>query len=533
MNQTITSSKPTLRRHPRRGIWILQLITAAGAVAWATTAFPATVIDDFNAGPQWDMMIDDTRGFLVELADGQAHITQPAGNPGRIVYYRAFPMPEGRQAEYRLDVVGGLEATGLVYLAVSTHWWPEGGYLLAYDGQRLSIHKYWEGGSTRLATTPAPWNGEPMTLTLGLGREGDTAVIEARVVLRDDPGTILGSAQANDGPQIDGTNDNGTAFLAPSQWVVIQTWQPSGQAHLVIDNLVCSESELPGWTGIARGSDSTMELSWDGARIPLEADEASGPWHPCNELVLMPDGDPRRVVLNPLGPHRYFCVARGFQATECCETWNPVLRAQIRPRTPSTPAPRLVRRSDQRAQITGTDESNADFLLAIARTFATRAQVFWSGRASLGSLDLVDWDPTMLDAGIGILLRVAGERGIYYLGDSLPEMHYSGLLTLKRSEDTTQSELSIVTPAGGESKAQRFPALDPAKDYRLQFTAVENRLTLQVFDLEHPDVPLAVCEVTDDRIPEGLVLFHGTRSSTDTYNVTIRRLVTTTVFTDD
>jgi len=142
----------------------------------------------------------------------------------------------------------------------------------------------------------------------------------------------------------------------------------------------------------------------------------------------------------------------------------------------------------------------------------------------LASVDIVDWDETMEDAAFGIVLRANPGKALWLpAADGLPHNRYLGLLTFKKAGSPSESVLSLTGPGGEVLKTQTFPAVDPARRYRLRFWAVGDQLTLELFDLENLDVPIKTCEATDGRVPAGLDALYGTKSATGTYDVTIDR----------
>ena len=137
----------------------------------------------------------------------------------------------------------------------------------------------------------------------------------------------------------------------------------------------------------------------------------------------------------------------------------------------------------------------------------------------------MDWDAALEGARFGLLLRVKPDKEVWYIKEGVPEQRYSGLLTFKRTGNPSESELAILGPGGWPLETTRFAAVDPAKQYRLQFSAVGDQLTLQLFDLAQPEVVIQTCAGADDSVSAGMVAFQGTLSADGKYDVTIDRFI--------
>ncbi|MCB1129106.1 MAG: hypothetical protein KDM81_21590, partial [Verrucomicrobiae bacterium] len=100
-----------------------------------------------------------------------------------------------------------------------------------------------------------------------------------------------------------------------------------------------------------------------------------------------------------------------------------------------------------------------------------------------------------------------------------------GAVTFRAAGDPAESALTIRGP-GGEILAQtEFPLMDPARTYRLRFSAFGDQLDLAIYDAAVVDVPVASCHATDTRLPVGLPGLHGTKSAGDLYELTVTDLL--------
>ena len=114
---------------------------------------------------------------------------------------------------------------------------------------------------------------------------------------------------------------------------------------------------------------------------------------------------------------------------------------------------------------------------------------------------------------------------MWYGTEGLSELHYGGRVIFRTAGEPSESALTITGPGGEILAAQSCPLMDPAKDYRLRFSAVGERLELRLFDLAEPERAMATCTATDDRIPVGMIALYGTKSSGNNYDVTVEHFV--------
>ena len=124
-----------------------------------------------------------------------------------------------------------------------------------------------------------------------------------------------------------------------------------------------------------------------------------------------------------------------------------------------------------------------------------------------------------------MLLRVKPPKENWFLDDGLPDPRYAGLLTFKRAGSPSESELALLGPGGSPIEVKRFPAVDPAKRYRLQFSAVGQQLMLHLFDLANLEVPVQTCVGSDDAVSEGMAGMQGTIAAGGAFDVTIDRFI--------
>ena len=94
-------------------------------------------------------------------------------------------------------------------------------------------------------------------------------------------------------------------------------------------------------------------------------------------------------------------------------------------------------------------------------------------------------------------------------------------MTFQKGGSSGESVLSITGPGGEVLERRRFAAVDPARQYRLQFSAVSDRLRLDLFDRQDLATPMVSCTARDGRVTEGNDAMYGTKSAGATYDVTI------------
>ncbi|MCP5524325.1 MAG: hypothetical protein H7A46_22550 [Verrucomicrobiales bacterium] len=493
----------------------------------------AEVIDSFDDGPKWDGMLDPSGIIEVESVDGQARFRRPAPSTSdltQVWYLRSYAIPEGRTLEFRLDSVSASSDEAATPFFFSVKGAPQSaGYAIHRLGNAFWLGKYKSPYpmSWYHQQTPTAVVTEPVTHIYSFARHGDNVEIRAKAVMRDDPEQVVAELPpVIDTPGRETLYDGGLEAAAaaaphygPSMFVVTGMAFLDGNhspAELTIDNLICSEEPTP--TKLDAGlSGDQLQLSWSGTWTVVQADSPGGPWLPAMAGTDGSVGVPDKICrISPTGLARFFRLVPGHGSansfTDGSTTWRSYAA------TPGTSHPLLLR-AGEGYRITATGIPNQDFLLLDAD-----GQMPWQ-RDCIASIDLANWDETMAEATFGLLLRVWEEDQVWRGADGLPEDRYEGAVTFRAAGDPAESALTIRGP-GGEILAQtEFPLMDPARTYRLRFSAFGDQLDLAIYDAAVVDVPVASCHATDTRLPVGLPGLHGTKSAGDLYELTVTDLL--------
>ncbi|MBE7499350.1 MAG: hypothetical protein HS113_03380 [Verrucomicrobiales bacterium] len=504
----------------RGGRWLTLLtgLTLLGGLGYPVAA---DVIDDFESGKRFGVY-SGKAGVSYELVDGHLKVSRPGDEEVvGVYYYRTYELPEGETVTFTTDVLslpgGNAYAAVLVVFSgiAEKARYEESGYG-ALLGRTVQLMKWGLGQGSYFRDDPVAAIREPVALTLALTRQGQSLKLGARVVLRDQPDQVLYDREVTDGPGQDPVAagaDSGAPLRGPVAAVAL--WlrsDPSAnpRAEVVYDNFVCSHDQTaPRLSLLRRGNQPGAAIEWEGFCALLEAESVQGPWRPCLEA---PTGADSHYAVNvPVQRGgRFYRLTRGFFHHDA------FVPGEWSWKTGSTEVGNRYKpgigyvSSENCGRIRGVGVINADFVAQ--NEILTH---MWSGDCA-ASVDLSAWTPPMEDASFGIILRARPENVVWHCPtEGLPRERYAGLLTFSKAGSPGESVLSITGPGGEVLERRRFPAVDPQKRYRLQFRAVGDRLTLELFDREQLETPLVSCAANDGRIAEGMVALHGTRAAGD------------------
>lgn len=514
-----------LRTHRAGGYPTLLAIPAL--LLWLTLPLRADVIDDFSNGKKFSIYALD-RAPEWEIVDGQLHFGYPASTTyGSFWYMQSHELPEGQPVEFRLDVVSLNDpnaATGLAVLFSSPPDAPRGvsrAYELFYLRGRVALVKGSEAGNYHVFDRSCRSTSDPVTLLLTLTRQGDNLKVGTKVVRRDDPlDVLLQPGDFTDTPSVQGSADNGAPPAGPVIAVGVMCETVNGaqvSLQAVFDNLECSAAPTPRFLEIQRPAGRASRLEWRSWSILLEASDLGGPWRPWPE-VAYEDGGAYGVSIPLSESAQFFRVASGSQRLDNFDTPWDFTSWKTAPMGGGQGWRPAFGMANGHGRLRGLGNGNQDFVM------------YWGAsdvpaRESVASVDILDWDETMEDAAFGLLLRVKSEKDVWLPAiEGLPHDRYAGLLTFKKAGSPSESVLSLTGPGGEPLEIKRFPAVDPAKQYRLRFWAVNDRLTLELFSLDDLTRPIETCEAIDGRVPEGVgEALYGTKSANAMYDVTIDR----------
>ena len=482
------------------------------------------VIDDYEHGQKFSWWHEWNYHSEWAITDGQLNVRPTINSTVSFIYTHLFELPEFEPVEFSVDLVSAntADASGGLGVGFPSEVLPPGAdraYALIVRHDLVAFYKGWEGQTAMYSWQELASDSRPKTISLTLTRQGANLRIAGKVVLRDDPQTVLFSQVRVDTPRADISGDPGPPPAGPV-WLV---GMPCGAAlptpgiELVFDNLICSRGAAPSLLGIHRQGATAASLVWpDGGKCVLESDSLEGPWRPCPEPMSLGEGAYTCTV--PLGDSvRYFRLDRGFCYFDSFDkpySHSGVTWATTAVVPGGTLKPTWARPGPGRCRILGEGTGNTDFMLR------------WDSphwyRDCVGTVDIIDWGDAMEDAAFGIVLRARPETEMWFANTAgLPEERYAGLLTFKKADNPSESVLSISGPAGAVLKEQRFPAVNPDKEYRLRFWAVGDQLTLELFDKADLEAPIQTINVTDGRIQAGMHSLYGTKSAGGTYEVWI------------
>lgn len=491
------------------------LLAGLSLLAGLTLPLTADVIDDFSNGRKF-IMHSGNDSLAWQIVDGQLHVSyaEPESFSG-LYYLRNYEMREGVPVEFRLDLLSlepGDGYAGVMAGFAGAPFLPKGGdrgYILYRQHSGFLLYRAWDDGGSLYFDQAAPPVSKPETMSLILTRVGTTMRIQARVVLHDDAGTVLLLREVTDRnpPQ------------TPVSYELISSGSTTTPSAAVVDNLTCSINATRLQARIQRHGATETDVAWSGLSIPVEAPSLAGPWAPC-AAALTQDATGRCAGMGCDGTGRFIRVVPGRHVIEefndnggNWQTASPVAGRIFRPQ---------LSIAGGRCRIRGSNAGNEDFVMRYGADVG-----LWYTDCT-ASVDILDWDDTMVGAAFGIYLRVNAEQDLWFPATvGLPQEHYAGMLVFRWSESDAMSGLTITGPGDAAVSVQLFPLLDPEKQYRLRFCAVGNRLTLAVFDLADLTTPLAVCEKLDSRIPKGLSALGGRRArgGKELYDVTIDRFL--------
>ena len=481
----------------------------------------AEVIDDFS-GPKKFLVNGEPSASACSLADGQLKITVPEGESwAAALYLRNHLLPEGQAVEFRTDLVSASHAGVEVGLFVEFAGpYRTYGVVRWYD--RVVLYKGWEDGGCGFFDRAVETRTEPLTLSLTLTRQGSSLKVASKVTLRDNPQEVIADWEILDTPDADPAELDTDGPAPPLGLItdvgVVCLGPDSLEAEAVFDNLECLDAPTLDTMTIQKTTTGEVELGWKGASILLEADSVLGPWRPRGE----PPGDDwdgagYRTALLTSPSQRFLRLASGRATHELFNAAPPKngMAWRIGPVSAGGTATPRLGQSGGRGRIVGAGSGNVDFVLKYGL-------IGWPLHDCVTSVDILDWDVTMEDAAFGLVLRAKPATDLWAADtDGLPHDRYAGLLTFKKADSPSESVLSLTGPGGEVLELRRFPAVDPARQYRLRFWAVGDRLTLELFDFAQLEIPIVTCAATDSRIPAGLDALCGTKSASARYDVTI------------
>jgi hypothetical protein len=499
------------------------VLLASFALAVATSH--AVVLDDFNGPPKWDGENDPSGVVTNIIVDQQLQFTadfKTATNPdnplntfGNVYYLTNLPVRSRQTLELRVDLVWANQDNVFAYLGTMN---ARGGeYLLIRDRDEIGLVKWSQADGFSLPFwQPCPVKSRNVVLVLTLTPVGEALYVGVKVIdkasqwvlferiVMDDPGrNWLAPDPAPHGWKIF-TPDVGSPYAddVTVAWVGIHqvTDGLQGLAELRLDNL-----EYDIYPSSYLGSERAAWVSWpentaeEQIVVGTSSLASNAVWTPWPEPIYKRHGElcmavpttatKQFVKLVPgtqfiddfSDPQEPFAVRNpwvpGFYAPADATRWdvstsNGVLRVQALV-PPADPTGRLV-----------------------IKPPGPYVQVrdFWM------SVDILHFDTTRQYAGIGLGARAGGDLDHWpganngYIGSVYPN-HDAG----------NQARLTLWN---GNSDTSGPPfTFKPGTPYRLIFSGVGSRLTVELIDLELQQPAVAPLVVTDSTFSQGFVAF--------------------------
>lgn len=524
----IRNNHPLLRRREAGSGSGITLLAAWALLAWPLAPTQADVIDDFNDGRKF-MLWGIVGHSQWRLEEGQMKLTLPdPGSYAALIYEPMYELADGQPVDFRVDVVSPLGGEGFFLLAAG---FPglfipkdaDRSYLLYVASNEIKLGKHYDGISGTFFTQGVALSSAPKTFSLTLTREGQDIRVGVKCVLRDNPQQAVFSLEVIDRPGVDFSGDYGPPPEGPVNNIILGYGAMAGMQgrEMTFDNLACSIDQAPPLLRILGGGATQPTLAWPGRYVALESDSVQGPWRLCPEAAVLGVDEYTATGMADASA-RYFRLVQGYYSVDSFEGVNrlPWATTSVVPGNTLRPL-WATDYPGSRGRIFGAGTRNEDFMLRYDNSF-------WFTDC-VCTVDILDWGDAMEDAGFGILLRARPPHETWYSNTSgLPDDRYAGLVTFKKADNPAESALAITGPGGTVLKAERFPTLNPDRQYRLRFWAVGDQLTLELFDRDNLGTPIRPpLTATDGRIPNGMFGLCGTKSAGGTYEVWIDRLMLT------
>ncbi|MCP5522267.1 MAG: hypothetical protein H7A46_12045 [Verrucomicrobiales bacterium] len=206
--------------------------------------------------------------------------------------------------------------------------------------------------------------------------------------------------------------------------------------------------------------------------IVVCAESPDGPWTPVPVPIREVDGQ-HHAVVRCSDQQKYFrlakglCFTEGFEATDL-EGWT-VLHWD-----PATEGIIIPEVSCGALRIHGPNAGFDSPLIALYRTDRALADFGLS-------LDILDWAHE--DGAGANLAMIARLDPAFDPSSRVDPQAYFGCLVMSDNQDRRKSNLGFYTKYPDDWDYSPFERTDAAKDYRIEFTGVGNKLTLRLFEL--------------------------------------------------
>ena len=518
---------PALNAFGWRGAGPLARVAGLALVAAASVALQAAVIDDMCPPVKFAPGLNRMDFLTAELVDCQLVFSgqfgapsdnaNPYANLDNIYWPASLPGTDlsGHTLEVRLDLVRVSQDD--VFLELAVEQTGSGGYVLFFDGNELGLFKFAPQGNTLFFWEDVAGVTENVTVVLALTKLEDQNELRLNVRLEDAgrPGGVLYTSPTFvDGPGSDApapqSPPKGLSILGPDPGgaftrfhiVAAGVWHYSigepSPLEVVVDNLEYDLFDAP----MAVIGNSVMVTALGNAAeeiIPVFADSPeSSVWTPLPEPVYDRRGEPRVATLTE-GTQRFIRWVPGSQFIDGFDTPKPpyVSRGEWVPGyyDPADNGRWALTVSDGVLRIKTLQVPVEPRGQLPVRPPGPDLQV----RDFYASVDILDLRVLHETAPLGIGARVGGDPGNWpgsnngYIGSVAPNRRGVNLANLTFFPGIWPPILS-----------DPF-TFKPGTPYRLVFTGVGQRFSVQLIDLESGQQAVNPLEVTDSTFSQGLV----------------------------
>lgn len=428
-------------------------------------------------------------------------------------------MQDGRTLEFRADLVSS-SGDGAVARLGFTLSDGSGGYIFQVDEDTVALSKRPGPLQLFLLTNGLPVDVTNVKLVVSMTGVQSNVWLQFKILDNDRAGVVLREWEFWDTPSRDpmqvGTDDPPANYLGrPGQFKLglyhdnadlldrVVEIPPLGEAEVVFDNVEFFEYDSVWITGpqplaclACWSQDTAEEQIVVGANSPT-----SSVWTPWPEPIFKRFGE-LCMAVPTTNTQQFFKLVPG---TQFIDDFDP-LKEPFATRNPWIP---WFANTADASRFTFTIANGAFQIVTQAQPVDGRVMVFPPGtgpvvRDFYASVDLLDWASSQ-ESALGIAGRVQGGPGgvsNMYLG-SLKQNPTAGTGQLWFFDGATD-----IPVRGGDF------SLNPALDYRLEFSAVGNQLTLRLVSLAKPETLVAQGQLQDSRFSQGRVaLWVNTRGS--------------------
>lgn len=498
------------------------LLAGLALGAWPTMPLQAEVISSFDT-PSWTWEEDPSEVVTFQVADGQLKINAPFRQPtdpaaarntyAGVGWQMDLPLTAGKTLELRVDLVSASQDDVFTFLSWASNWQPGEGYILLADKNELGLMKYHQGSFNFSFPfwESMPTIEAPVTLALRLTRTGDRglSLLITTTVMERGSGAVLYHRSYLDTPAPDPVvptpgphgilsrvPEAGRAYFGEGLGPWVGIWHlTDGQqppAELILDNFEYGYYDAP-----VLDIEKSVLLSWPQntaeEQIVVGATAVDGPWVPWVEPCFKRQGEVCMVVPTT-SAQQFFQLAPGSQFIDDFsgdkEPWVPLFITGDANKTTFTHTDGVLRLRGQ----TGAPDTRG-FLMPPG------PDLVYADVAM--SLDILDWDPNAPNQEISFAARGTMDRQ-----NPGAAVGYLAYVNLKDAGAGGRTRLALYSNPPNTNLREKALDLDPQKAYRLVFSAVSTRLTLELFELDALRRPVALTgsvAVTDNRHSQGAV----------------------------